>query len=315
MREGPPKDRESVKSPARPGTGVPAGIVPAPSSRAMPDPNRSDRVLPIARVLFGALALVVFPFFWGLTVHPENTAENFAWPLAPRMSALLFGTLYMAVVYSFLRVAIDKRWHEARLIFVTTLPVLVALGLVSWAHWDKFTDDPKRLAVWITAYMVFPPFLLWMIWAHRGRDSRQLEPGDVFVPVGVRRFSLVIGILFGVVGLLLLLAPDTMAGVWPWAIKPLSSRAIGALLIAPLCAQVTILSEERWSALKLPIESGILWFGGVLVSIVRCWDEFDRSRPMTWAFVAAVAIEWLLVVWMYVAFELRRARGAAVSAR
>ena len=117
----------------------------------MHSPPRDDRILPITRVLFGALVDVVFPFFFGLTVHPANTAENFAWPLAPRMSALLFGTLYFAVVYSFTRVAFARKWHRVSLVLVATLPVLTALGIVSLRHWEKFTNDPPRLAVWITA--------------------------------------------------------------------------------------------------------------------------------------------------------------------
>ncbi|MFN0007475.1 MAG: hypothetical protein ACKVXR_06160 [Planctomycetota bacterium] len=272
----------------------------------MHTPPRDDRILPITRVLFGALAAIVFPFFFGLTFNPGNTAENFAWPLAPKMSALLFGTLYFAVVYSFLRVAFARLWHRVSLVLVATLPVLVALGIVSILHWEKFTNDPPRLAVWITAYLVFPPFLTLLLWLNWRRDPRTPEAGEVFVPRGLRVISLLLGFLFGAVGAALIFAPGPMADVWPWPVKPLAAQAIGALFLAPTAVQLVILREERWSALKLVAEAGILWFGAILVSIVRTFDEFDRSRPMTWIFIGFLAVEWALVVWMYVYFESKR---------
>jgi hypothetical protein len=272
----------------------------------MHTPPRDDRIFPITRVLFGALVIVVFPFFYGLTFNPGNTAENFAWPLAPKMSALLFGTLYFAVVYSFLRVAFARLWHRVALVLVATLPVLVALGIVSLRHWEKFTTDPPRLAVWVTVYLVFPPFLALLLWWNWRRDPKVPEADDVVVPLGLRRLSLVLGLVFAAVGAALILAPVAMADVWPWAVKPLAAQAIGALFLAPAAVQLVIQREERWSALKLVVEAGILWFGAILVSVVRTFEEFDRSRPMTWLFIGFLAVELGLTVWMYLYFESKR---------
>lgn len=269
-------------------------------------PLRDDRILFVTRFLFGLFAFVVLPFFLGLTFWPEHTDVNFSWPLAPRMSAMLFGSLYFAVVYSFLRVAFARAWHHVALVLWATLPVLAMLGVVTLMHWEKFTSDPLRLGVWITAYLVFPPFLTLLLALNLRRDPKVPDTDDVEVPLGVRRLSLVFGFAFGLVGLGLLVAPTFMATIWPWPIKKLAAQGIGCLFLAPFAVQLVALSESRWSAIRLVTESAILWFTAIWVAVFRCFDEFDTSRPFTWVFLAFLAAEWVLATWLYVGLEARR---------
>lgn len=272
----------------------------------MTPPPRDDRVLLPTRIAHGVLAAVVAPFFWGLTFHPEATATNFAWPLTPTMSAFFFGSLYFAVIYSFLRVAFAKRWHEVALVLWATLPVLAALGVVTTLHWEKFAHGTLRFWVWITAYLVFPGILLVMLLVNRRRDPRVPNAVDVVIPPGVRRVALVLGVAVGAVGAALLVAPAYMATVWPWPIKPLSSQALGCLFLAPAAVQFIAAKETRWSALRIATQSAVLWFSMLIVGVVRAFDEFDRSRATTWIFVAVLGLEWLLAAWSYVALEKQR---------
>ncbi|MBL8860871.1 MAG: hypothetical protein JNK02_02575 [Planctomycetes bacterium] len=276
----------------------------------MNSPVRDDSILPVTRVVHGALALVVAPFAWALTLHPDRTAENFSWPIGPTMSAMFFGALYAAVVFGYLRVAFSRRWHEVALVLFATLPVLALLGLVSILHWEKFAHGTVRIWVWITAYFVFPPVLLAMILLNRGRDPRTHEPLEVEVPASVRHTTLVLGILVGLVGLGLLVAPVRVAGIWPWTMKPLAAQAIGCLLLAPAVVQLVAARERRWSALRLPTQIAILWFTFVLAAVARAWPEFDRARPSTWVFLVFIALEWILAVATYFVLEARRQRAA-----
>ncbi|MCY2959252.1 MAG: hypothetical protein NTY35_03725 [Planctomycetota bacterium] len=281
----------------------------------MTAPPRDDSVLPVTRLAHGILAIVVAPFFYGLTFHPGNTVENFAWPLVPTMSAMFFGSLYFAVIYSFLRVAFAKRWHEVALVLWATLPVLAMLGIVTIRHWEKFAHGTLRFSIWITAYVVFPTILLLMILANRRRDPRTPNPGDVEIPATVRRTSLLLGIVVGLVGVALILFPKPMAAAWPWPIKELSSQALGCLFLAPAVAQFIAAKETRWSALRISTQAAILWFSLLLVAVVRAFDEFDRSRPLTWVFLVFLAMEWLLATWSYVALEGQRRRNEAALGR
>lgn len=279
----------------------------------MESTSRDDRILPITRIVFGVLALVVFPVFARLAWHPENTAHNFAWPLAPRVSALVFAMLYLAVAYTYVRVAFERCWRRVYLVVAATLPVIAVLGVVSIVHWDKFTSAPLRIGVWSTAYFVFPPILSWMLFAHRGRDDGRPEPKDVFVPLFARRAWFALGVVFAGLAAAMILAPETMAQVWPWSAKPLAARGVGALFLAPAAVQLRVLHESRWSALRLPCEFALIWFTGMFVSFARCWDEIDRARPGTWTLFGLLAVELGLVAWMYLSLESRRRAQRALT--
>ncbi|MBL8858256.1 MAG: hypothetical protein JNL28_07135 [Planctomycetes bacterium] len=278
----------------------------------MHSPPPTNRTFWITRVVFAVIAVVLSPYCYWLTTNPANTAENFAWTLAPRFSALMFASLYLAGVYGFLRIAFGREWHRVALLVSAILAVLAGLGVVSLLHWEKFTSDPLRIGIWSTAYLIFPPILLVLIVLNRKQDPRTPAADDVVVPASLRRFTLILGLVFGAVGAALILAPATMSEIWPWAMKPLAAQSIGVLLVAPAVAQVIALRESRWSALKLVTETGLIWFTAILVSVVRCLAEFDRTRPATWLFFAFLIVEWGMILWMYLSFEkARRSRRAA----
>lgn len=283
----------------------------------MTAPIRDDSVLLATRVAHLLLVIAVVPSFYVLTFHPDQTATRFAWPLVPTMSAMFFGSLYLAVIYSFSRVTFAKRWHEVEQVLWATFPVLVCLGVVTVVHWEKFAHGTLRFAIWALAYLILPPFLLWILVVNRRRDPRTLGPDDVVVPTLVRRAAFVFAIVVGLVAAGLLFAPTAMAGVWPWPIKPLASQALGGLLTAASTVQFAVAFEKRWSALRLVAQSAILWMSMLLVSVVRAFEQFDTSRAFTWGFLAFLGLEWVLAVGSYVFLERRRKRAvlAATSAR
>ncbi len=281
----------------------------------MPHPPRDDHFYLASRVVFGTLVLVVLPFAYGMMVHPENSAENFAWPIAPRIAAMMFGSMYFSVLYLYTRVAFSRHWHHVALVLWATFPVLAALGAVSLLHWEKFTSDPARLAVWITAYLVFPPCLVVMVVLNRRRDPRVPDAADVHVPIGVRRLSLVFGLVFAALGTALLFAPAGTGALAPVTLKPLAAQAMGCLFLAPAIVQFVMLGEPRWSALRIVTEGAILWFAAMIYSVWRCLDEFDRSRTSFFVFVGFLLLEFAIIVWMYVHFERRlRAQRASTTA-
>lgn len=274
--------------------------------------TRDDSILLATRIAHFVLAIAVAPSAYILTIHPDETATRFAWPLAPTMSAMFFGSLYFAVIYSFLTVTFAKRWHEVEQVLWATFPVLVCLGVVTVLHWEKFAHGTVRFSIWAAAYLVFPPFLLLVLVLNRRRDPRTPSPEDIEVPRIVRRAALWFAILVSLVAAALLFAPTFMAGVWPWPIKPLASQALGGLLTAAATVQFAVAFEKRWSALRLVARSAILWMSMLLVSVVRAFEQFDTSRPGTWVFLAFLGLEWVLAVGTYVVLESQRKRAVAV---
>lgn len=272
------------------------------------DPRRDDRVLLVTRLVHGLLVVIVVPFFIGLTFYPEHTDTNFAWPLVPRMSAMFFGSLYLAVIYSFARAALARQWHHVGLLMWATIPVVAMLGAVTLLHWDKFGHGLLAFQVWLAVYVFSPPLLVFVLLVNRRRDPRVPDRHDVVIPLGVRRGTAILGLLFAGVGAALLLFPEAMMGVWPWPLKPLSSRGIGCMFIAPAVTHLIALRDSRWSSLKIATEAALLWFTAIAVAVVRCWSDFDTSRPLTWVFLFVLGVEWAFTLWSYVTLEGARRR-------
>ncbi len=283
----------------------------------MTAPTRDNSVLLATRITHLLLVTAVVPSFYVLTFRPTETATRFAWPLIPTMSAMCFGSLYFAVIYSFLRVTFAKRWHEVAQVLWATLPVLIALCAVTIVHWDKFAHGTVRFSIWGLAYLVGPPLVALLLVVNGRRDPRTPSATEVLMPTVVRRIAFLFGVLVGVVALALIFAPEFMSSVWPWPIKPLSSRALGSLFLAAATVQFAAALEMRWSALRIAAQSAILWLTLLIISAVRAFDQFDQSRPGTWMFWAFLGIEWSLAVGSYCLLESKRKRAesAVGSAR
>ncbi len=278
----------------------------------MTAPARDDTVLLVTRLAHAALAVAVVPSFYNLTFHAEATGTNFAWPLAPTMSAMFFGALYFAVIYSFLRVTFAKRWHEIALVLWATLPVVLVLAVVTFLHWEKFAHGTVRFWVWFAAYIGASILLPYILWSNGRRDPRTPNPGDVEIPSIVCRTALFLGIVVGLVGAAMILAPASMAAHWPWPVTPLSAQAVGSLLLAASAVQIRVTIDRRWSAVRIAAQTAILWVSMVIVAVVRGFDQFDTTRPMTWGFLVLLVLEWLLATGTYVVLEGQRRRNASV---
>lgn len=286
----------------------------------MTSPIRDDRILFPIRIVFALFAVLVVPSFVALYFHPTESATNFAWPLAPRMSAFVFAALYLAVVVGFVRVTFARKWHHVELVAWATLPVLVSLGVVTLLHWSKFTSDPIRFGIWILAYLVLPLPLASLIALNRRRDPRVPDADDVRLGATTRRVSWVFAAMYAATAVILIFFPSFASGVWPWPLKPLSSQALGSLALAPAIVHALGALDGRWSAVRFVAEDGMVWLLGIWSVMPRAFSEFDTSRPLTWAFIAVLVVETLYIGWLFVSCESRRravrvARSAGLSAR
>lgn len=281
---------------------------PSSSTAAVKD----DRILPINRFLHALFVVLVAPFFVGLIFFAEHTDKNFAWPIKPRMSAMMFGSLYLAVIYTYTRFVFAKKWHHVALIIWATLPVLSTLGVVTLMYWDKFTGPPGPFIVWFVAYLCVPPILACTLYLNSRHDPGTPDAVDVEVPTSINWSTGVIGVIFGIVGLALIIFPDQMIALWPWPLSPLTARGVGALFAAPTFVHALALFETRWSALRVVSEGALVWFAMILISVIRCWDEFDTSRWTCWAFVGILTVEWLFALLTYLGMERERLRIANI---
>jgi hypothetical protein len=96
------------------------------------------------------------------------------------------------------------------------------------------------------------------------------------------------------VGLPLLLAPTVMVGVWPWALTPLTGRAIGAWAIGIGTIAAHAIWENDWWRLRPMMASYTLLGVLQLTAVLRYANDLDWSRAAALGYVCLLATILLL---------------------
>jgi hypothetical protein len=195
------------------------------------------RVLPGWRPLFAAFLALTLLSTLVLYVLPTRTDRYFAWTVSPALTAAFLGGGYAA---GFVLVVLSIRrrvWADARIAWVTVC-VFVWLTLVATLlHLDRFHfTAPDLLArsaawLWIVVYVVVPPWMTVMLVAQRrapGVDPDVIRPIPRWLAAGLAAQ----GAVLLAVGTGLMVAPMRMRTAWPWALTPLTGRAMGAWCLA-----------------------------------------------------------------------------------
>jgi hypothetical protein len=190
--------------------------------------------------------------------------------------------LYTGGGVGVLLAAFARQRSEARLFVVGFGLATSLIMILTLLHWSDFMADglPHRL-LWIVDY-VLDPLLAFVVvplgglWPPASGERHPLTP-----------LLLVEAVVFGALGLLLLLLPDVAARYWPWSLQPVvlgqlyacfvltfavgavlaaresSQRGIRDFLIASLSLSLLVLLA---SVLHLdrfkPEPVSVVWFGG-----------------------------------------------------
>lgn len=174
--------------------------------------------------VFAGLALIAGAL---LFIGATRTDAWWSWTIAPPLTAATLGAFYWAAFVLILGAARSESWAEARPAAYPVAVIALLLLVITLIHLERFDLDSLFGIFWLAAYAVVPPLLAWSL-------AEQLRaPGDDARPWGrlpgaLRAALIVEGVVLLAGGGLLLIAPGTADDLWPWALSPLTSRAIGA---------------------------------------------------------------------------------------
>jgi len=247
-------------------------------------PARDDAVLPATRALSAFIVPFLVVAFVVLYGFPKETGRLFAWKIAPPMTPMTLGAVYIGGAYFFVRAFRAPEWHTIKAGFVAVGSFASLMGVATIIHWDKFNH--RHVAFWLWAGLYFTtPFLVWGVWAaNRGRATKP-GPGDLLLPPAARAVMAGTGALAVVAGLYLFLLPTQAVDHWPWHLTPLTSRVMGAIFMLGI-AGLGVLTDARWGAARLMLQVQVLMLTLILVAAARAHADFDGSNPMTWLLLA-----------------------------
>jgi hypothetical protein len=216
-----------------------------------PDPSRWRLVHPGWRPLFAAFLVLTLVATVVLYVFSYDTDEVFAWTVLPAISAAFLGGGYAAGFVLVAGTSRQRTWAGARIGVVTIFVFTVATLVVTVVHRDRFHFESGGVAAfaawfWLAVYVVVPTGMAAMfVVQHRqpGADP----PVEVPLPAWLRAVLAGQAVVLGAVGAVLLIAPSRVADGWPWALTPLTARAVGAwCLPLGIAAALAVRERDAW---------------------------------------------------------------------
>jgi hypothetical protein len=241
-----------------------------------------------------------------LYILTGQTERFFAWTIASPLTAAFLGAAYFASVPLVLDASRQTIWARARMavpgVFVFTTLTLVATLL----HLDKFhLSSPNIMArlaawVWLAVYLSVPVWLVVIGFIQMrvpGSEPPRLAPlpGWLRVLLGVQA-----GVLL-LVGLGLFIAPT--AGFWPWALTPLTGRAVGAW-----CAGIGIIAGQMaWENDWLRLRGARI--GMLVLALLQLAALLRYGQEVRWGVAAVLYVLFLLSVLVVGVYGIAARRG------
>jgi hypothetical protein len=238
--------------------------------------------------VFAGLALIAGAL---LTFGATRTDRWWAWTMAPPLTAATLGAFYWAAFVLIISAARSKTWVQARPAVYPVAVIAVLLLVITFIHLDRFDLDSLFGVFWVCAYVLVPLLLAWAL-ADQLRTAGEDARGDRRLPRLLRGVLVVEGAALVVAGLLLLISPGTADDIWPWALTPLTSRAIGAFLFGiGLAALIAVRDDDPITFRGAAMAYLALGLLELLALNLHTPDLGDRPLATT-----LYAVFWVLVV-------------------
>lgn len=240
--------------------------------------------------LAGVLVVIIGSLLYAM---PQNANENFSWRLRTDLSAAFLGGSYLAAGVIEFSAARERTWANARIavpavLAFTLLTLFIALFNVDQYNYGapSFIQSASTWA-WLTIYAVVPPIMmvvLWLQYRHGGGEPERLRP----LPARLKVVLAMAGSLLIVGGVILLVAPYAATWMWPWALRDLTARAIGAWLVGFGIAMAQIAWEGDWRRARAATAGAGVLGALQLVALIRYLDEPAWDGPQTWVYVGVL---------------------------
>ena len=227
----------------------------------------------------------------GLFLFPDRTADYWAWTIKAPLSAALFGAGYCSAAVALALGARERLWVRARIVAVAgfALTSLALLATLLSRGPFAFGEGGLREAVawfWLAVYVALPPLVL-AAFVLQERVAR--EPSPAVALPATRVVLGALGLVFAVVGVLLVADWRELADRWPWPLPSLPARVVGAWI----CTYATLLlwfalRERDWRRARIAAVPALILVVLNAAAAVRYRDDLHGGAA-TALYLAALA--------------------------
>ncbi len=245
------------------------------------------------RLILLAASILVLSAGLDLTFLTEQTATSFAWTIQSFMTAAFLGAGYLSsFILEFLAYR-EKTWANARIAVPSVFLFTTLTLVVTLLHLDKFHLNSPIFSAMVAAYLwlaiyIAVPIAMLILLIHQIRLQGSTPKRKATLPSLMRLALATQGTIMLVTGIVLFISPSTASTFWPWALTPLTSRAIGAWLIGISVIALHMTWENDHQRNRIAYISYTLLGTLQAVSLVRYAGEVNWSGANSWIYLIFV---------------------------
>lgn len=237
-----------------------------------------------------------------LFVLTEQTERLFAWTIAPPnnryLTAAFMGAAYWASLFLVFLASREKIWARARIaipgVWVFTLLTLITtLMHLSLFHLNPPLGAPAEpltyalTLVWLAVYVMVPiaiPIVTFIQLRSPGVDPPRVAP----LAWWMRGLLALLAVGLVALGALFFINPTTSAGLWPWKLTPLTTRAVAAWLVGIGVVSGHMALENDLTRIRAGLTAFVALALFQTMALLRYASEVSLSDARLWVYVVAL---------------------------
>jgi hypothetical protein len=256
-------------------------------------PTGFRQQIPLMRAALYVGSFLVFLAGIQLFVLTTRTDHYFAWTIANPLTAAFLGAFYWTAIPVGLLSARQRVWANARVGVPGVLVFLWATLLTTLLHVGKFhfssSDQFAKGAAWLWLFIyAADPVLVSVALALQLRAKGGEPPRASPLPGWYRSLLILQAIVNLAVGVILFARPSWAAGWWPWALTPLTARAMASWLLALGVVLATAYFENDWVRVRAATAAYAVLGFLELVALARYGDQVSWAGPAAWTYLVLV---------------------------
>jgi hypothetical protein len=246
------------------------------------------------RAVFLVGALLVAAAGFQLFVLTDHTDRFFAWTIKNPITAAFLGAFYLTALTLAALGWRERIWARAR-VGVLGVMAFVSLTLVATLmHLGQFHLHADGVVRWGAGYLwlavyILAPLALAILWTLQLKEPGTDPPRERVLPRWYRAALGAHALVVVVVGVALFVSPSGAGGQWPWALTPLTARAIAAWLIGLGLVLAEAVYENAWERIRVATGSYVVLAALQFVVLAR----YPHGKGLDWGAAGS---------WIYLAF-------------
>jgi hypothetical protein len=251
------------------------------------------------RIILMTASVLVFTIGIPLFLMTEQTETTFAWTIKSSLTAAFLGAAYWSSgVIEFLG-ARERIWANARatvpsVILFTTLTLIITLLHIDRFHFDSpYMHTVAGTWAWLVVYAVVP-IIMGSLFIHQITRPGGDPARRTAIPDWIQAFLIFHALIMIPLGIVMLLEPTLVAPLWPWALTPLTARAIGAWLFSIGFAAAHTYWEADQTRVRANLRSYLVLSLLQFIALARYHGEVNWNGIGIWVYLyVLLTIFWI----------------------